>query len=152
MTTVTRLEIGYPARSEADARSAFTTPPVSAMPVEYLTAAIEGRALQVQSMLAVKAQHRAPSIPELLVAAAAELARLTVLHMDKDFDLIAGITGQPMERLPCDAPTVRPAHLRRADARSGRPAGPRPANHRSWWPVVSWRRRRVPGRWSSGRR
>jgi len=35
----------------------------------------------------------------LLIAAAAELAGLTVLHLDKDFDLIASITGQPAERL-----------------------------------------------------
>jgi predicted nucleic acid-binding protein len=36
--------------------------------------------------------------PDLLVAATVELARLTVLHLDKDFDLIASITGQPVER------------------------------------------------------
>ncbi len=99
ITTVTRLEIGYSARSDADARSMFTTPPVSAMPVEYLTPAIEDRALQVQLVLAEKGQHRAPSIPDLLIAATAELAGLAVLHMDKDFDLIAGISGQPAERL-----------------------------------------------------
>ena len=29
----------------------------------------------------------------------AELAGLTVLHLDKDFDLIAEITGQATERL-----------------------------------------------------
>jgi hypothetical protein len=28
-----------------------------------------------------------------------ELAALTVLHLDKDFDIIARITGQPMKRL-----------------------------------------------------
>ena len=99
ITTVTRLEIGYSARSDADARSMFTTPPVSAMPVEYLTPAIEDRALQVQLVLAEKGQHRAPSIPDLLIAATAELAGLTVLHVDKDFDLIASISGQPAERL-----------------------------------------------------
>ena len=99
ITTVTRLEIGYSARSEADARSMFSAPPVSAMPVEYLTPAIEDRALQVQLVLADKGQHRALSIPDLLIAATAELAGLTVLHMDKDFDLIASITGQPAERL-----------------------------------------------------
>lgn len=99
ITTVTRLEIGYSARSEVDARSMFTTPPVSVMPVEYLTPAIEDRALQVQLVLADRGQHRAPSIPDLLIAAAAELAGLTVLHLDKDFDLIASITGQPVERL-----------------------------------------------------
>jgi predicted nucleic acid-binding protein len=38
-------------------------------------------------------------IPDLIIAATAELAGLTVLHMDKDFDLIAGVTGQPAERL-----------------------------------------------------
>ena len=99
ITTVTRLEIGYSVRSEVDARSVFTAPPVSAMPVEYLTPAIEDRALQVQLVLAGKGQHRAPSIPDLLIAAAAELAGLTVLHLDKDFELIASVTGQPAERL-----------------------------------------------------
>jgi predicted nucleic acid-binding protein len=100
VTNVTRLEIGYSARTGGDARSAFTSPPVSAMPVEYLTPAIEDRALQVQMLLATKGQHRAPSIPDLIIAAAAELAGLTVLHLDKDFELIAGVTGQPTERLP----------------------------------------------------
>jgi predicted nucleic acid-binding protein len=99
ITTVTRLEIGYSARSAAQARSAFSTPPVSAMPVEYLTPAIEDRALEVQLMLASKGQHRAPSIPDLLIAAAAELAGLAVLHFDKDFELIAKLTGQASERL-----------------------------------------------------
>jgi predicted nucleic acid-binding protein len=33
------------------------------------------------------------------IAATPELAELTVLHIDKDFDLIAAFTGQPHERL-----------------------------------------------------
>lgn len=99
ITNLTRLEIGYSARSEDDARSVFTTPPVSAMPVEYLTPAIEDRALQVQILLAGKGQQRAPSIPDLIVAATAELAGLKVVHLDEDFELIATITGQPTERL-----------------------------------------------------
>ncbi|MGB7983061.1 MAG: PIN domain-containing protein [Candidatus Nanopelagicales bacterium] len=99
ITTLTRLEIGHSARCEAEARGVFTTPPVSAMPVEYLTPTIEDRALQVQLVLASNGQNRGPSIPDLLIAAAAELAGLSVLHMDKDFDLIASITGQPAERL-----------------------------------------------------
>ena len=69
------------------------------MPVEYLTPRIEDRAVQLQSMLAARGQHRAPSVPELLVAATAELADLTVLHLDKDFDLIAELTGVGVERL-----------------------------------------------------
>ena len=99
ITTVTRLEIGYSARSDADARSMFTTAPVSAMPVGYLTPAIEDRALQVQRALADKGQQRAPWIPDLLIAVTADLAGLIVLHLDKNLDLIASITGQPAERL-----------------------------------------------------
>ena len=69
------------------------------MPVEYLTPAIEDRALEVQQMLNGKGRHRASSIPDLLIAATAELAGLTVLHLDKDFDLITRLTGQTCERL-----------------------------------------------------
>jgi hypothetical protein len=98
ITMVTRLEVGYSARTAAQARAAFGSPPLSAMPVEYLTPAIEDRALQVQQMLAGKGQHRAPSIPDLLIAATAELAGLTVLHLNKDFELIAQLTGQAHER------------------------------------------------------
>ena len=99
ITTVTRLEVGFSARSGQDARTMLTRPPLSAMPVEYLTPVIEDRALAVQLLLARQGRHRGPSIPDLVVAAAAELAGLTVLHLDKDFDLIAGITGQPLDRL-----------------------------------------------------
>ena len=41
----------------------------------------------------------APSIPDLLIAATAEKAGLTVLAVHKAFDLIAEITGQPVETL-----------------------------------------------------
>ena len=69
------------------------------MPVEYLTPAIEDRAVEVQVALAERGQHRAASIPDLLIAATGELTELTVLHHGKDFDLIADITSQPVERL-----------------------------------------------------
>ena len=69
------------------------------MPVEYLTPAVEDRALDVQLLLADKGRHRAPSIPDLIIAATAELGQLTVLHLDKDFEVIAKGTGQPTERL-----------------------------------------------------
>jgi hypothetical protein len=99
ITTVTRLEVGYSARSGPDLRAGLRQPPVSAMPVEYLTPAIEDRAVEVLTLLADRGKHRAPSIPDLLIAATAELAGLTILHHDKDFDLITAITGQPAERL-----------------------------------------------------
>jgi predicted nucleic acid-binding protein len=99
ITTVTRLEVGYSARSAADLRAGLRQPPVSAMPVEYLTPAIEDRAVEVQALLADRGQHRALSIPDLIIAAVAELAGLAVLHLDKDFEVIADVTGQPVERL-----------------------------------------------------
>ena len=99
ISTVTRLEVGYSARSGTDLRSGLRTPPLSAMPVEYLTPTIEDRAVEVLTLLADRGMHRAPSIPDLLIAATAELAGLVVLHSDKDFDLIAQLTGQPLERL-----------------------------------------------------
>ena len=99
ISTVTRLEVGYSARSGADLRAGFQRPPLAAMPVEYLTPAIEDRAVEVLTLLADRGQHRAPSIPDLLIAATAELAGLMVLHIDKDFEIIATVTGQPIERL-----------------------------------------------------
>ena len=99
ITTVTRLEVGYSARSAADLRAGLRQPPLAAVPVEYLTPAIEDRAVEVLALLGDRGQHRAPSIPDLIIAATAELAGLTVLHRDKDFELIADITGQPVEWL-----------------------------------------------------
>jgi len=99
VTTVTRLEVGYSARSGEDLRFGLRQPPLASMPVEYLTPAIEDRAVEVLALLADRGQHRAPSLPDLMIAATAELAGLTVLHLDKDFELIAAITGQHVERL-----------------------------------------------------
>ncbi len=103
ITTVTRLETGYSARSGSRLRAEFQRPPLASMPVEYLTPAIEDRAVELLTLLADRGQHRAPSIPDLIIAATAELAGLTVLHLDKDFDIIAEITGQQMERLNIDS-------------------------------------------------
>ncbi len=99
ISTVTRLEIGYSFRSGPQARVEVKSPPLSLMPVEYLTPAAEDRAVELQLLLADRGQHRAPSIPDLLVAATADIAALTVLAVDKDFDLIAQISGQSIERL-----------------------------------------------------
>ncbi|BBX95661.1 PIN domain nuclease [Mycobacterium lacus] len=99
ISTVTRLEIGYSFRTAAQARTESVSPPLALMPVEYLSPAVENRAVEVQLLLADRGQHRGPSIPDLLVAAAAEVSGLTVLAVDKDFELIAQITGQPIERL-----------------------------------------------------
>jgi predicted nucleic acid-binding protein len=99
ISNVTRLEIGYSAQSGEVARREFREPPLAAMPVEYLTPKIEDRALEVQILLADRGQHRGPSIPDLIIAATAELSGLTILHVDRDFDTITAITGQPTTRL-----------------------------------------------------
>ena len=43
--------------------------------------------------------HRQVGIPDLLIAAAAELAELPILHYDRDFEAIAAVTGQPVEAI-----------------------------------------------------
>ena len=58
------------------------------------------RALEVQRLLAQHRGngHRRP-IPDLIIAATAELHGAEVLHVDSDYELIAEVTGQPMRRL-----------------------------------------------------
>lgn len=99
IATVTVLEVAYSARDAADLRAGLTEPPVASMPVEYATPAAEDRAVEMLALLAERGHHRAPSIPDLLIAAIAESAGLVVLHDDKHFDLIADITRQRVERL-----------------------------------------------------
>ena len=95
ISPVTLLEVGYSARSATDHTRLLQRAPIAAMPVEQLNDTVTNRALAVQELLAQRGQHRAPSIPDLLLAAAAELTGLTILHDDKEFDLIAAVTGQP---------------------------------------------------------
>jgi predicted nucleic acid-binding protein len=99
VTSVTLLEVGYSARSAADWRRGLHGPPIAAMPVESFVPSMEDRAVEVQGLLAARGLHRAPSIPDLLIAAAGEIAGLVVLHNDKDFELISGVTGQSVETL-----------------------------------------------------
>lgn len=99
VATVTVLEIGFSARSAQSWKSSIEQPPLSLISVVVCTPRAERRAVEVQGLLSQRGQHRAPSIPDLLIAAIAETAGLTVLHDDKDFDLIAQVTGQPVERL-----------------------------------------------------
>ena len=99
VATVTLLEMGVSARNVEDWETALHGPPVANLLIEYLTPAIEDRAIEVQGHLAERGQHRAPSIPDLLIAATAEFMDLCILHLDKDFELIAHVTGQRVQRL-----------------------------------------------------
>jgi hypothetical protein len=68
-----------------------------AMPRVPVTDATVDRALEVQALLASKARHRSVPLPDLLIAACAEAAGLTVLHYDADYEHIAKLTGQAVQ-------------------------------------------------------
>lgn len=89
------LELLYSARDRATYRSLVEA--LRGMPRAPLDEGAVNRALGVQAMLAERSQHRAVPLPDLLVAACAESAGLTVLHYDADFDRIAELTGQPTQ-------------------------------------------------------
>jgi predicted nucleic acid-binding protein len=59
------------------------------------------RATDVLELLAERGplHHRQVPIPDLVIAAAAELAEVPVCHYDAHFELIAEVTGQPMRAI-----------------------------------------------------
>ena len=86
------LELLYSARDRATYRSLVEA--LRGMPRVPIDEAVMDRALGVQAMLAERSQHHAVTLPDLLVAACAERAELSVLHYDGDFERIAELTGQ----------------------------------------------------------
>lgn len=52
------------------------------------------RALAVQRELSASGRTRAVGLADLLIAAVAERHRVTLLHYDRDFETVAGVTGQ----------------------------------------------------------
>jgi predicted nucleic acid-binding protein len=55
------------------------------------------RALDAQGVLWRRGHMRAVGLRGLLIAAVAEREGVTILHYDSDYDLIAEVTGQPMQ-------------------------------------------------------
>jgi predicted nucleic acid-binding protein len=94
--SVTDLEVLFSARSGAEHRVRRAD-----LELRFIRVLIDqpvlDRAVEVQGLLADQGQHRGANVPDLVVAAAAERAALTVLHYDADFDLISTVTGQEME-------------------------------------------------------
>ncbi len=89
------LEVLYSARNHED-HAAIRRRRGLAYEHVAISEAVFERAIDVQAQLARTGHHRVP-IPDLIIAAAADLAGLTVLHYDGDFERIAEVTGQPME-------------------------------------------------------
>lgn len=89
------FEIGYAAQSPADYRELEQR--LLTFPSVPVTEADHRRALETQSALAARSQHRGLSLVDALVAAAAEARDLVVLHYDAHFELVATVTGQSHE-------------------------------------------------------
>lgn len=92
----TELEIGYSARSGQD-YALMRERLVDELTYVGMSDRAQRRAREVQAALVERGQHRSVGVADLLIAATAEIERLTVLHYDADFDLIAEVTGQPTE-------------------------------------------------------
>ncbi|MGH3142597.1 MAG: PIN domain-containing protein, partial [Gaiellales bacterium] len=71
---------------------------LDSLPEASISPRVWRRALDVYELFAQQGplHHRRVQFPDLLVAAAAELAELPVLHYDRHFELIADVTGQPV--------------------------------------------------------
>ncbi len=89
------LELLYSATSPANYKALAEA--LRGMPRAPIDDAVVDRALEVQAKLAQRSQHRAVPLPDLLVAACAEHAGLTVLHYDADYERIAELTGQTVQ-------------------------------------------------------
>jgi predicted nucleic acid-binding protein len=74
---------------------------LQALPLAEIDGRVWQRATDVFEELAGQGplHHRRVAIPDLLVAAAAELAGLPVSHYDGDFDVIATVTRQPVRAI-----------------------------------------------------
>lgn len=93
-THVVALEVLYSARNVADYETLRAD--VGSLPWLPCDEQAMDRAMAVQHQLALRGQHRLP-LPDLMIAATAEVHDATVLHYDHDFDLIAAVTGQPTQ-------------------------------------------------------
>ena len=99
LATVTALEIGFSFTDAKQAQRQLDDGLLGYFVQDYMTPAVENRAREVQLTLLANGTHRAASVADLLVAASAEIYGRRVLHVDRDFDLIAAVTGQQVERL-----------------------------------------------------
>jgi predicted nucleic acid-binding protein len=90
---IVELEVLYTARSKTD-REELVSLLDTAFGWVAMPERVFARAAEVQEALAGRGAHRSAGTVDLLVAAAAELQALALVHYDHDFDQIAKITGQ----------------------------------------------------------
>ncbi len=94
--SIVDLEVLYSARSPDSYRATHADRGL-ALELLAIEQPVLDRAAEVQAVLAERGEHRGASLPDLIIAAAAERASVTVLHYDADYDLIASVTGQPVD-------------------------------------------------------
>ncbi|MFE0146900.1 PIN domain-containing protein [Nonomuraea sp. NPDC059007] len=102
---VATMEVLYSARNPEDyERLRFRWASLAQLPdpstdtYEADMAWVMDRAMEVQRLLTETGEWRRP-VTDLMIAACAERAGATVLHVDKDYPLIAKVTGQQERRL-----------------------------------------------------
>ena len=88
------LEVLYSAQSLADYENVLAER--RALPSYPINQTVTDRAIAVQHQLARVGRHRV-LLPDLLIAAVAEINDLTIIHYDRDYDRIAEVTLQPCE-------------------------------------------------------
>jgi hypothetical protein len=94
-----RLELLYSARNATEFTSLRVE--LDALPTCEIGVDEWQRALEVYEQLASQGglHHRSVRHPDLLIAAAAEISGIPVLHYDEDYDRIAAVTGQEVRWL-----------------------------------------------------
>ena len=101
-TGVLELEALFAARNPADAQRVqqwlmMTLPLVPTHQADW------ERASDMLLLLAEQGKHRAAGLADLVIAAVGERTGLTVLHCDRDFEHIAGVTGQPVQAVAIES-------------------------------------------------
>ena len=87
---VVDLEVLFSARNGSEWLRMYVD--LEAMPTVPINQAVCNRAIEVQGILWNSGKVRSVGIADLLIAAAAEIAGLPVLHYDSDFDVIASVS------------------------------------------------------------
>lgn len=89
MTEIVAMELLYCCRGPRDYVSRWDD--LHQLPWLHLDDDVAGEAMRIQRRLAAGGRHRRP-ISDLLVAATAIVHDATVLHYDRDFDLLSSIS------------------------------------------------------------
>jgi predicted nucleic acid-binding protein len=90
---IVELELLYTARS-VNHRAELQNLVAAAFAWVSMPERVFARAADVQSVLTQQGQHRSAGAVDLLIAAAAELNSLTLVHYDRDFDQVTRASGQ----------------------------------------------------------